>query len=400
MEKKLTEPQESHEPEQNQLTEINKQPTLANSHPKSTKMIQAAVYRTTRLYPNANLLDKTLLHRISIAPMMEYTNTHFRFFIRLLSRNCTLWTEMLHCGALAHNESLAKKELTFNKIEHPVICQVGGSDIPQLQKAAIRAEQAGFDEINLNCGCPSPRVTAGSFGCCLMKTPEDVSSYIRAMKEVVSIPVHVKCRIGVDNIDDYDSLKRFIEEVRDNADCTQFVIHARKAFLKGLNPAQNRSIPPLKYDFVTNIAKEYPELNIEINGGFRTLEDIEQILVPENNLRGCMVGRLAFQNPWVLSDVDRRFYGVENVGLSRKEILRIWGEYGDLALSEDSYLTWTKLVKPIIFLFKDESFSGRFRRFIANLDNRKKFEAFSEFIQAASDMFEECNPEAINRLPP
>lgn len=180
-------------------------------------------------------IPEKLLHRFSIAPMMEVTNTHFRFFTRLFTRYSTLWTEMYHTNMLIHNEEGRNRALKFHPIEHPVVCQLGGNDPIDLSTAAKYVEEAGFDEVNINCGCPSERVSKGAFGACLMKDPETVAKCVEEMQKAVKIPVHVKCRIGVDDQDDYDFSKRFVEVIK-NGGCQHVLVHARKAYLKGLNP--------------------------------------------------------------------------------------------------------------------------------------------------------------------
>ena len=345
------------------------------------------------------LIEEKFMHRISIAPMMDVTNVHFRFFMRLLSRHCTLWTEMVHTNALIYNETQRHRSLVMNEIEHPVVCQLGGNNPEALAKAAIYSQEAGFDEVNINCGCPSPRVTSGSFGACLMKYPEEVATCVKKMQESVKIPVHVKCRIGVDDQDSYDFTKKFVEIVG-KAGCTHFLVHARKAYLKGLNPKENRTIPPLKYNTVIDLAKDFPNYQFTINGGFKTLDDIEEIIKPDNKLIGCMVGRLAYENPWELRDVDRRFYGRPNPGLSRREILERWGEYGDYAISQDPRIKWPNLVKPIINLFLGEKHSGLYRRYISDAKNHKSADSFKSFINSAIKEFEMRNPIALDQKPP
>lgn len=365
------------------------------------KEIFELITKDYRLYKDTSMLKNypmKLLHKIEIAPMMEVTNIHFRFFMRLLSKRTTLWTEMYHSNTLLFNEEVRKKSLSLHEFEHPVVCQLGGNDPESLKQAAKFVEEAGFDEINLNCGCPSPRVTSGSFGACLMKEPEIVAECVKAMQSVVQIPVHVKCRLGVDEFDDYDFLKTYVETIR-KVGCKRFIVHARKAFLKGLNPSQNRSIPPLKYDVVVKLAKDFPDLEISINGGFKTPEEIEEILEEKNGLTGCMIGRAAYQDPWIFSDFDRRFYGEENLNLSRKEVLKIWGEYCDQALEEDDRLNWTILIKPIIFLFKDEKKSNKYRQMLSDHQNQRRFEKFSEFLDDVLEKYEELNGEAVNRKP-
>jgi tRNA-dihydrouridine synthase A len=275
-------------------------------------------------------------HRISVAPMMEVTNIHYRFFMRLITKRTTLWTEMYHSNVIINNVHGPEWVLKYTPDEHPLVLQLGGNDTTDLAKCAKIALALGYDEINLNCGCPSPRVTKGSFGACLMKEPETIYQAIRAMNQAVDykIPVHVKCRIGVDELDTYEFLTHFIKTVSHNGNCNLFIIHARKAHLKGLNPTQNRNIPPLMYERVYQLKKDFPNLEFIINGGFKTWEASEIALESSKGLLGVMLGRAAYDNPWIFSDVDRRFYGQENLGFTRREILTVYGEYGEGCIKE------------------------------------------------------------------
>jgi len=222
--------------------------------------------------------------RISVAPMMDWTDRHCRYFHRLLSPHATLYTEMVTTGAILFGD--AERHLRFSSQEHPVVLQLGGSDAPALAQSARTGEDFGYDEINLNCGCPSDRVQKGKFGACLMAEPDLVAECIDAMQSAVKIPVTVKCRIGIDDSEDYEFLNIFIEKVK-AAGCKNFIIHARKAWLKGLSPKENREVPPLNYDLVTQIKNNHPDLQIEINGGLTTLGAIDSV----KYLHGAMIGR-------------------------------------------------------------------------------------------------------------
>lgn len=354
---------------------------------------------TFRKVSMMNNIPVNLMHRISIAPMMEVTNTHFRFFMRLLTKNATLWTEMYHSRTILNNPDNRAISLRFSPLEHPIVCQLGGNNPEELKAAAKFVELAEFDEVNLNCGCPSERVSAGAFGACLMKEPEVVRNCIQAMSEEVCIPCHVKTRIGVDDQDQYEFTKNFIQKVTEVGD-NQIIIHARKAFLKGLNPSQNRSIPPLDYERVINLKKDFPNLRITINGGFKSLDSIEDILKEENGLTGCMVGRLAYEDPWELRDVDRRFYNTPNPGYSRREILKIWAQYCDIVLVEQPIIKWPTLIKPIVSLFKGEKFSAHYKRLVSEVSYRRGFDKFSEFMDFVIEDFEKVNKEALDVRPP
>ena len=338
-------------------------------------------------------------HRFSIAPMFDVSNVHFRFFIRLLTRYSTLWTEMYHATAITDSPKRRALCLRLNHIEHPVCCQLGGNDPDLLTEAAKHVEKAGFDEVDINCGCPSSKVKAGAFGACLMKDPERVAKCVKAMQEAVSIPVHVKCRIGVDEQDSYDFVKKYVEVIS-GVGCKHFIVHARKAYLKGLNPAQNRNIPPLKYDVVVRLKKDFPGLDFTINGGFKTHGAIEEILKEENGLYGCMVGRLALHNPWVLSDIDRRVFGLENQRFSRREVLRIYGAYIDDYLKENPKVKWPTLIKPIVPLFKGCKSAGVYKRVVSDRARHKGMKVFSELMELAIKEMEEANVEALDERPP
>ena len=265
---------------------------------------------------------------ISVAPMMDWTDRHCRYFHRLIAPSLTLYTEMVTTGALMFGD--VDRHLRFEEAEQPVILQLGGSDPAALAKSAKLGEDYGYNEINLNCGCPSNRVQSGSFGACLMREPELVAECVKAMKDGVAIPVHVKCRIGIDDSEDYTFLRDFVEIVSTQGGCETFVVHARKAWLKGLSPKENREIPPLQYDIVHRIKEEFPHLDIQINGGFKTLEDITSILDIEKRppacghgalLNGVMIGREAYQNPWFLRELEEHFFQTENL-LNQQDVAR------------------------------------------------------------------------------
>ena len=242
--------------------------------------------------------------RLSVAPMLDWTDRFYRHFARLITRHCWLYTEMVTTGALLHGDR--QRFLRFDPIEHPLALQLGGSDPGDLARCARMAEQWGYDEVNLNVGCPSERVQSGAFGACLMAEPELVADCLKAMQDAVSIPVTVKHRIGIDRIEGYDYLRDFVATVATRSDCRVFVVHARNAILKGLSPKENREIPPLKYPYVHRLKQEFAELEIVINGGFARWSDIEAQL---GQVDGVMVGREAYHNPWILVEADRRAFG-------------------------------------------------------------------------------------------
>jgi tRNA-dihydrouridine synthase A len=251
---------------------------------------------------------------MSVAPMMDWTDRHCRYFHRLLSRHTLLYTEMVTTGALIHGN--VPRHLDFNAEEHPVALQLGGSDAAELAKCARLGEDWGYDEINLNCGCPSERVQRGSFGACLMAEPALVADCVKAMVDSVSIPVTVKHRIGIDKGESYEFVRDFVGPVSE-AGCKVFLVHARNAWLKGLSPKENREVPPLRYDFVHRLKRDFPHLTFAVNGGITTSEQVRDAL---GHVDGAMIGREAYHNPWWISQWDAEFYGRPCVALTREEV--------------------------------------------------------------------------------
>ncbi|MDX1677781.1 tRNA dihydrouridine(20/20a) synthase DusA [Arsukibacterium sp.] len=254
-------------------------------------------------------------HKFSVAPMLDWTDKHCRYFHRLMTRHAVLYTEMVTTGALIHGKG---DYLAFNEEEHPLVLQLGGSNPADMALCAKMAEQRGYDAVNINVGCPSDRVQNGMFGACLMAKPELVASCVAAMRDTVAIPVTVKSRIGIDELDSYQFLTDFVGTIAD-AGCQQFIVHARKAWLKGLSPKENREIPELDYPRVHQLKRDFPELDISINGGIKTLEDVMQQL---KLVDGVMVGREAYTNPYLLSLVDQFIYGEQQPVMSQHELVR------------------------------------------------------------------------------
>jgi len=264
-----------------------------------------------------NYIDKPneyKAHRLCIAPMMDWTDRHCRYFHRLLTKNSLLYTEMVTTGALLHGD--VHRHLRFNDEEHPVALQLGGSEPADLARAAKLAESFGYDEVNLNCGCPSERVQKGSFGACLMAEAPLVADCVKAIQDVVSIPVTVKHRIGIDQSESYEFVRDFVGALY-NVGCRVFLVHARSAWLKGLSPKENREIPPLRYEFVYQLKVDFPDCTIVLNGGVKTNDEIEIHLA---HVDGVMLGREAYHNPWIMTEWDARFLGGEGNASSRDEI--------------------------------------------------------------------------------
>ncbi len=314
-----------------------------------------------------------MTHRLCIAPMMDWTDRHCRFFHRLLSPHARLYTEMVTTGALIHGD--AKRFLAFDKSEHPVALQLGGSEPDALAECAEMGERAGFDEINLNCGCPSDRVQNGRFGACLMREPDRVAECVGAMQKSVGIPVTVKTRIGIDDSEDYVFLRRFIETVADSG-CETFIIHARKAWLKGLSPKENRDIPPLCYEQVYRLKQEFPYLTIVINGGIRTKIEIETHL---QHTDGVMLGREAYENPYALAALDCALFGDKSPLPTRAETLRRLKPYVERELSRGTPLA--AMSRHILGIFRDQPGGRAFRRVLS--ERAHKLNAGFEVIEAA-----------------
>ena len=248
-------------------------------------------------------MARPVSHRLCTAPMMDWSDRHCRYFFRRLSRHAVVYTEMITSGALVHGD--VDRHLRFHEAEHPVALQLGGSEPADLAHCATLGERYGYDEINLNCGCPSERVQHGAFGACLMAEPQLVADCVQAMRNAVSTPVTVKHRLGINSIEEYDFVRRFVDTVA-KAGCTTFLVHARNAVLKGLSPKDNREVPPLKYDYAYRLKKEFPELRIVVNGGIDSLDQVSAHLW---NVDGVMLGRVAYHDPYILAQADAQLFG-------------------------------------------------------------------------------------------
>ena len=251
--------------------------------------------------------------RLRTAPMMDWSDRHCRYFFRQLSREALVYTEMITTGALMHGD--VERHLRFDAAEHPVALQLGGCDPEELAYCARLGERWGYDEINLNCGCPSERVQHGAFGACLMAEPELVADCVKAMQDAVSVPVTVKQRLGIDHVEDYGFVRRFVETLA-RAGCGIFIVHARNAVLKGLSPRDNREVPPLRYEDVYRLKREFPELTIIINGGIQTAAQVDTHLA---RLDGVMLGRAAYHDPYLLAQLEHRLCGTALI--AREEVV-------------------------------------------------------------------------------
>lgn len=319
---------------------------------------------------------------VSVAPMMGWTDRHARYFLRLISKHTLLYTEMVNTGALLHNRQKVGDQprfLAYHAEEHPLALQLGGSEPAALAQCTKMAEDAGFDEVNLNVGCPSDRVSSGHFGACLMAEPELVAECIHAMQTKVAIPVTVKCRIGIDDMEDYHHLEHFIDKVA-QAGCKTFIVHARKAWLQGLSPKQNREIPPLKYDYVYRLKQERPQLDIVINGGIKTLEQAKQHL---QQVDGVMIGREAYYNPYLLARVDQDIYQDMSLPVkSREEIVGQMCEYIDRELSAEVGLH--SISRHMLGLYNGRPGAKGWRRYLS--ENSHMPDADSSTVKSAMSL--------------
>jgi tRNA-dihydrouridine synthase A len=299
--------------------------------------------------------EHTWAGRLSVAPMMDWSDRHCRYFHRLLTRHALLYTEMVTTGALIHGD--VPRHLRFNAEEHPVALQLGGSEAAELAHCAKLGEDWGYDEINLNCGCPSERVQRGAFGACLMNEPQLVADCVKAMVDVVSVPVTVKHRIGIDKTESYEFVRDFVGKVSE-AGCRGFIVHARNAWLKGLSPKQNREVPPLRYELVHRLKHDFPELDISINGGF---SDNAQMQAHLRLLDGVMIGREAYHNPWWLAQWDEVFYRQAPSTLTREEVERRMCDYMAREAAEHG-TPWSNIARHMLGLRNSLAGARRWRQ--------------------------------------
>ena len=298
--------------------------------------------------------------RLSVAPMMDWTDSHCRVFHRLLAPHARLYTEMVHANAVIHGsrtEEGRARLLALDPVEHPVALQLGGSEPELLAQAAAIGAGIGFDEINLNCGCPSDRVQAGRFGACLMREPTLVARSVRAMVGACDVPVTVKCRLGVDDDHDYDRFRAFIDEVA-GAGCRMFVVHARNAWLQGLSPKENREVPPLRYDWAYRLKRERPDLQVIVNGG---ISDADEASAHLAHVDGAMLGRAAYHDPYLLHRLDIAWFGGQP--RPRAELLRALRPYVESQLQRGVYLK--HITRHVLGLFAGERGGRAFRQVLS-----------------------------------
>jgi len=306
---------------------------------------------------SAPTLATPLQRRFTAAPMMDWSDSHCRSFWRLLSKEAVFYSEMITTGAIIHGDR--KRFLDFNACEHPLALQLGGSDPKALAECARIAEDWGYDEVNLNCGCPSDRVQNGMIGACLMAEPALVADCISAMQQAVNIPITIKHRIGIDDMEDYAGMVDFVSQVA-AVGCKTFIVHARKAWLKGLSPKENREVPPLQYDKVVQLKKDFPSLEIIINGGITSLE---QSLVLLDQVDGVMLGREIYSNPYLLAEVDQKIYGSSSPIVTREQVMEGFMAYAEEQLHKGVRLNY--MTRHILGLYQGMPGARRFRRVIS-----------------------------------
>ncbi|MDP2124481.1 MAG: tRNA dihydrouridine(20/20a) synthase DusA [Parvibaculum sp.] len=295
--------------------------------------------------------------KVAIAPMMDWTDRHDRYFLRLIARHPLLYTEMVTTGAVLHGDR--ERLLGFDPAEHPVALQLGGSDPADLAESARIGAAVGYDEINLNVGCPSDRVQSGRFGACLMREPELVARCVEAMRACVAVPVTVKCRIGVDEQEPREALPAMARAVRE-AGCKSLIVHARKAWLEGLSPKENRDVPPLDYGLVYELKRAMPDMEIIINGG---IEHVSGMVEHVAHVDGVMLGRAAYQNPWILVELDRIFYGDDHPLPTRHEVIENFIPYVERELARGTHLH--AMTRHILGLFQGCPGARAFRRHLS-----------------------------------
>jgi tRNA-dihydrouridine synthase A len=328
---------------------------------------------------------------ISIAPMVDISTIYFRQLLRLMSNNLKIYTEMLSSSQLTNSE-YDISNLYIHPNERPIIGQLGGSDPETMAKAGFLLQSQGFSEININCGCPSCKVKEGSFGACLMLNPDLVRRICSEIRSQVQIPLTVKCRIGVDNHDTYPELLSFIDTVRQSG-VNEFVIHARKAILKGLSPADNRRIPPLRYNWVYDLQKDFPSLKFHINGGITS-----HFMIQDNLSRGLgvMIGRLSYEDPYFFSKIDSLYFNTEDPIHTRKELLLAYaGACEDIQQGLGKRSNKVLMTKPIVNLFKNQRGSNPYRVMLDKASKDKNI-TFTQGVDMVIEKMEEINQEALN----
>ena len=331
-------------------------------------------------------VDPGASHRYCVAPMIDWTDRHCRVFHRQLSRRARLYTEMITTGALIHGPR--ERLLAFDPAEHPVAIQLGGSEPSDLAISAKWAERAGYDEVNLNCGCPSERVQRGAFGACLMAEPTLVADCVKAMRDAVSVPITVKHRIGLDRIDEYGFVRDFVGTLA-LAGCELFIVHARNAWLKGLSPKDNREVPPLRYEIVHRLAQDFPDCRFVLNGGLRSHEAALAQL-DGTRLAGVMIGREAYENPWSLAEVDARYFGESGPVAIREQVVERMQAY--LLREAAAGVPPRAIARHMLGLFNGLPGARRWRRTLS--DSATLAREGERILQAGLEAFSALQPVA------
>ena len=331
-------------------------------------------------------VDPGASHRYCVAPMIDWTDRHCRVFHRQLSRRARLYTEMITTGALIHGPR--ERLLAFDPAEHPVAIQLGGSEPSDLAISAKWAERAGYDEVNLNCGCPSERVQRGAFGACLMAEPTLVADCVKAMRDAVSVPITVKHRIGLDRIDEYGFVRDFVGTLA-LAGCELFIVHARNAWLKGLSPKENREVPPLRYEIVHRLAQDFPDCRFVLNGGLRSHEAALAQL-DGTRLAGVMIGREAYENPWSLAEVDARYFGESGPVAIREQVVERMQAY--LLREAAAGVPPRAIARHMLGLFNGLPGARRWRRTLS--DSATLAREGERILQAGLEAFSALQPVA------
>ncbi|KAJ7551045.1 hypothetical protein O6H91_07G131400 [Diphasiastrum complanatum] len=328
--------------------------------------------------------------------MMDWTDNHFRSLARLISRKSWLYTEMIVAETIVYQQGNLDRLLEFPDFQHPIALQLGGSNLENLAIAARLANSYGYDEINLNCGCPSSKVAGhGCFGARLMLDPVHVGDAMQAIASECNVPVTVKCRIGVDDYDSYDQLFDFVSTVSSKSPTQHFIIHARKALLKGLNPEENRSVPPLKYEYVFALIRDFPELQFTLNGGIVNIGQVKDAL--SKGAHGVMMGRAAYKSPWItLAKVDREVYGISKAGITRRQIIEQYEEYASSVVGKYGPLKSSirHVTKPLLHFFHAEPGAGLWRRAVD--ESLRQSESFHELLKETLKVL----PDSVLDSPP
>ncbi len=342
-------------------------------------------------------ISKRNIHKISIAPMLGITNRHYRNMMRFITRETCLYTEMIHHDAILYCQgNKMKNEIEISEIEKPIVIQLGGNNPETLEKIALLCKEYNFDEININCGCPSSKVQNYNFGACLMKDPEVVADLAKRIRNVSNLEVTVKCRLGLNEYSE-EFLNDFISNVSSKGQVSHFIMHARLAIMD-MDTDKNRKIPPLQHDTVRGLKKIYPHLNFSLNGGIKTLEEIDNLLKCQEYY-GVMIGRAAYEKPWMFADVDRRFFNKPNPSLSRKEVVLKYADYCEKVMLEHPEIHFHFLIKPLTFLFSGEKYNSIFKNLLYSYKDVCIDISLKDHIKNIIEKYEKINYKAVNKKP-